>query len=286
MHIFIHTNNKQLLGAKISKFSIERFHGNNTDIKVSIINVDDVEEFKSFIGKKYLRKGKEFTYEKNDLQSFTLSRFMPPEEVDFGERTMVIDPDIFAVQPFDELMNIDLENKNLACCKKNDNYDTSMMILESSKLQHWKMSDILKRLENKELDYQDIMSLNMEDSKNILEVPRIWNNLDKLTEDTKLLHTTGRLTQPWKTGLKIDFTRHIPKLFGFIPRVKIYEMIGRIPKTYQPHPDKNIEKFFFELTNQAYEAGAVTDEDIDREIKNKNIRSDFREKVAEYLQHQ
>jgi hypothetical protein len=271
--VFIHTNNKQGIGAILSKFSIERFLSDK-EISVEYINVDQLPVFKNFVGKKYLRNGKEMVYNPNDLQSFTLSRFMPPELMNYSGRAVVIDPDIFSIKDISSLFTLDLKGSPIAACSKKGAWDTSMMVLDCDKLKHWNMAHILSDLENKKLDYSDIMSLRTE--KSILEMPRIWNNLDTLTDDTYLIHTTNRLTQPWKTGLKIDFTPNDPgKLFGIIPKKLLLQIRGKWPTHYQKHPDPTVEKFFFDLTKQALAAGAITKQDIQKAIDSKDVRPDL-----------
>jgi hypothetical protein len=85
-----------------------------------------------------------------------------------------------------------------------------------------------------------------------------------------------RLTQPWKTGLPIDFTFNpVPKLWGIIPRFWVTH-----PTHYQPHPDKKIETFFFDLAREALKAGAVTVDEIKQGIAAGNLRKDFIEKTG------
>ena len=100
---------------------------------VRIINVDNLPVFESFAGKTYLRGGKEITYDPQDLQSFTLSRFMPPEEMRFEGRAIVIDPDIFATSDISPLMNLDMEGKAIAACKKGDAWQSSSMLMARSR---------------------------------------------------------------------------------------------------------------------------------------------------------
>ena len=176
--VFIHTNNKQHIGAVLGKFSIERKLPAGSDITVKIINVDNLSVFQSFAGKTYLRGGKEIVYDPNDLQSFTLSRFMPPEEMGFQGRVIVIDPDIFAVDDISPLMNMDMQGKAIAACKKGDSWQSSSMLMDCTKLTHLKISNLLFKLEKGEIDYTDIMSLKKETS--ILELPSMWNSLDLL----------------------------------------------------------------------------------------------------------
>ncbi len=106
----------------------------------------------------------------------------------------------------------------------------------------------------------------------VLEIPREWNMLDQVTAETKMLHTTGRLTQPWRTGLPIDFTINKPQpLFGFIPRFWVTH-----PTHYQPHPDKMVVDAFFAVLKSAIAAGAVTTKDIDDGIASKDLRPDIK----------
>lgn len=274
-YAFIQTNNKQLFGAKVAKFALERHSGGPHSIAVEILNSDDIPVFKNFEGTEYRFKGNEMrTYRREDLQSFTLTRFMPPEHMRFEGRALVIDPDIFALADVRELLDRDMGGNAVRACRKKDAWDTSVMLLDCARLTHWKIEDMLERLSKKEADYDTLMTLKEEAS--VGELKRVWNHLDTLTPETKMLHTTGRLTQPWKTGLPIDFTRNrMPKIFGIIPREPVHKLLGKYPSTYQPHPDKNIEKFFFDLVRDALQAGAISKKEIESEIRSGNIRKDF-----------
>ncbi len=272
--IFVHTNNKQKIGAALAKFAIERKLPKDSPIKVEILNVDSLPQFKTFAGKKYMRAGKELTYDPNDLQSFTLSRFMPPELMGYNGRSIVIDPDIFAIRDISPLMEMDFSGAPVAACRKKDSWDTSVMVMDNSQLKHWRIKDFLSALENKQVDYVEIMSLKIEPE--VRELSRTWNNLDMLTPETKMLHTTNRITQPWSTGLPIDFTINpMPKIFGVIPREPIHKLLGKYPTKYLPHPDKKIETFFFSLVRDALKNGAISKEEIEQEIKANRMRKDI-----------
>jgi len=262
--VFILTNNKQLLGAKVAHYAIDKNLADKTAVAVVIINVDQLDLFKDFVGKTYWRGKKLITYTFNDLQSFTLARFLPPQLMNYQGRAVIIDPDIFCLTDINQLLNIDLAGRALGCCRKKDAWDSSLMVADCSKLKHWKLRQILSDLENKKLDYNDLMFLRKESL--VKELPRQWNSLDALGPETKLLHTTMRLTQPWKTGLPIDFQRSIPWW---------RKILGLYPKTYQPHPDKNIERFFFQLFQEARQAGYLDDDFIHQEIAQKHLRPDI-----------
>jgi hypothetical protein len=280
--IFIHTNNKQMLGAKISKFSIERYLPSGSDITVDFINVDNLDIFKKFAGKRYLySKDATRIYDPNDLQSFTLSRFMPPELMNYDGLAVVIDPDIFAIKDMSPLFKISLEEKRLAACRKDIGHDSSVMLMNTNKLKHWKMENFLDGLVNREIDYVSLSRIMFEPDESILDLPRIWNNLDRLTPDTHLVHMSKRLTQPWKTGLKIDFSENpMSKILGIIPREPIYKLLGKIPNKYQPHPDKNIELLFFRLVAEALNSGFISKADIQQEIDRGDVRPDLLEKIS------
>jgi hypothetical protein len=150
--------------------------------------------------------------------------------------------------------------------------------LDCAQLKHWNIKSILDSLANKESDYSAIMNLSRE--KMVMELPRKWNDLDNLTSQTKLIHMTERLTQPWKTGLKIDFTRKpLPKLFGVIPREPVARLLGKYPSRYQPHPKKEIEQLFFTLVRDALRDGAVSEHYIREEIAAGHVRADLLERI-------
>jgi hypothetical protein len=277
--VFIQANNKQLLGAKLAKHAIESKLKDKNSVKIEILNVDENTLFKSFIGKTYLRNGKEITYNPNDLQSFTLSRFMPPELMGYQGKAVVIDPDIFTLIDINELFTMDMGGKAILACSKKGAWDTSMMVLDCAKLRHWKIADMLQSLEKKDLQYGDIMSMTRETS--VQEVPRIYNSLDILNPNTKLVHMTDRLTQPWKTGLKIDFTRNDPgKYLGIIPKIWILKLRGKWPSYYQKHPNQKMEVLFFSICKKALGEGIITKSEMEKNITNDFIRHDIFQYIA------
>lgn len=262
-----------MLGAMVSRFSIYKNAADKDDILVDFLNVDEMEEFKNFSGKKFLRYGEKITYDPKDLQSFTLTPFKIPEIMNYQGFAMVIDPDIFAVTDIAELFSLDLGNNVLAARAKRGAWDTSVMLLDCSKLKHWNINRILDDLANFRIDYGDWMTLHNEGP--ILELPPEWNSWDELNEKTKLLHTTRRVTQPWKTGLPIDFRwNEMGKIFGLISKRWLFQKIGKLPHYYQPHPNKQIESFFFSLLKEAVDKKNISYGSIQEEIKKGHIRPD------------
>ena len=103
-----------------------------------------------------------------------------------------------------------------------------------------------------------------------------WNDFDKLTPATKMIHNTRRRTQPWKTGLKVDYTptEFVP-VIGWIMRMR-RKMFGdhAFLGHYARHPDVKQEQLFYGLLKGAYQAGLVTDAQIKEAMDKDYIRHD------------
>jgi hypothetical protein len=277
LHVFVRTNNKQLLGAKLAKYALEKNTKDPQALKVSFANVDEMPEFAAFAGKTFTIDGKKVTYDRQDLQSFTLAVFAVPALMGFEGRAVVIDPDVFAQTDIAELFAMDMGDNAIAARPKpqRNGHDTSVVLLDCAKLRHWNISTILSDLAEQKTDYNDWMLLRHE--KSILPLAPQWNSWDHLDSSTKILHTTNRMTQPWKTGLKIDFirSRDGDRYLGIIPKPWIWRLLGKYPTRYQPHPDKSIERYFFNLTKNALAARAVTQQDVEKEIAAGHVRPDL-----------
>lgn len=273
--IFIQTNNNQLLPAQIAKFAIEtRGHARRHGIPVTIMNVDEMPLFKAFAGVAYRSGAEVMTHDRNRLQSFTLSRFMPPELMGYSGRAVVIDPDVLALADINELFGTDLNDHAIAACRRNIGWETSVMLLDCAKLTHWKIADILSGLKSQAIDYVDLMWLRGETS--VLELPDVWNSHDKIEPGTRMLHMTRILTQPWKTGLPIASTYGKPKaVLGLIPREPLRRLLGRRAARFQPHPEAEVQTTFMTLFKEALDAGTVTKADVADAIAHKFIRPDI-----------
>jgi hypothetical protein len=100
-----------------------------------------------------------------------------------------------------------------------------------------------------------------------------------LTPETKFLHTTKRKTQPWKTGLPVDFMPpEKPGAFavlGWINQVRRrvfgdYAFLGH----YSRHPDPNQERFFFGLLRECVDKGLVSEAMLRDEMRQNHVRHD------------
>jgi len=109
--VFIHTNHKQILGAIVAEHALRRFSNHADRFDVRVLDINDFPFFAEYEGRPYLRGGVKRPWLNEDLQSFTPLRFMPPEAMGYQGRSVVIDPDVFAVADVWDLLTRDMEDK-------------------------------------------------------------------------------------------------------------------------------------------------------------------------------
>ena len=241
---------------------------------------------KTVEGRRYLRDGLQREWLYDDLQSFTPTRFMPPRLMNYEGRALVIDPDVFAVGDAWELLSRDMQGKAIMCRQRSNTkgtvegcHATSVMLLDCAKLPHWDAEQQFNDMFSMKLDYKDWVCLLNEDPDTIGMFETVWNDFDRLEEDTMMVHNTKRQTQPWKTGLPIDF-RKSDRLRLFPPRgwgrwlkrhlFGDYAFAGH----YKSHPDPNQEQFFFTLLRECVEKGTVTEDMVRDAMRHNYVRHD------------
>jgi len=284
--VFIQTNHKQLTGAMVAAHAIRRYSTHNDQFDVQLINSRDHSFFAEREGQEYLRDGSHMVWLNDDLQSFTPTRFMPPELMGYQGRAVVIDPDIFACADLWELLSRDMGGKAIMSRMRSGPkglidkcWASSVMLLDCEKLTHWKVEERFNQMFRDEFDYHDWVCLKSEGPDTIGLLEPEWNDFDRFTTETKMLHTTRRRTQPWKTGLKVDWRlsekfRMFPplgwlvkahrKLFGY------YGLLGH----YWRHPDRNQEWFFFALLKECITKGKISEEFLREEMAANHVRHD------------
>ncbi len=279
--VFIHTNAKQIIGAIVAAHSLKRNSATPDKFDVRIIRREDYSFFDKKEGQTFLRGKEKRIWKNDDLQSFTPLRFMPPELMGYQGRVVIMDPDIFAVRDVNELLERDMQGKAIMAVaraghnKRRYYIASSVMLLDCSKLTHWKCEEQFNEMFEMKRDYLPWISLELEDRSTIGLLEPEWNHFDTLNENTKLLHNTKRRTQPWKTGLPVDFTNRNKKRFGFLASQWFRA------KRYLPHPDPNQEAFFFNLLGECLDIEVVSEEFVREEIKKRHIRVDALELLAQ-----
>jgi hypothetical protein len=153
------------------------------------------------------------------------------------------------------------------------------MLLDCAKLKHWRTEEQFSELFEMRRDYAKWICLQYEPKQSINLFEREWNDFDRLTSQTKMLHTTRRRTQPWKTGLPVDFMppekpASFP-LLGVINRMRRrlfgdYTFLGQ----YKQNPDPNQERLFFGLLRECVEKGIVSEVMLREEMGRNHVRHD------------
>lgn len=281
-----------MLGALVSRYSLQKNSAHADKFDVKFIEVKDYPCMAEKEGQRYRRDGEMRPWLNDDLQSFTPLRFAPPQLMGYEGRAVIMDPDIFAIGDIWELLSRDMQGAAIVCRPKSGRkgrkgaWASSVMLLDCAKLQHWRFEDNFGEMfEPVKRDYMDWVSLKLEDQSTIGTLETVWNDFDNLTAETKLLHNTKRKTQPWKTGMPIDyrpadtfqlfpprhwFRRARRALFGD------YKFAG----TYAAHPDPQQERFFFGLVKDALNDGALSMDLLREEIDKGHLRADALQLVA------
>ncbi len=281
-----------MLGALISRYSLIKNSQHADEFDVKFIEVKDFPCMLEREGQLYRRDGEKRPWLNDDLQSFTPLRFAPPQLMNYAGKAVVMDPDIFAIGDIWELLQRDMGGAAIMCRPKSGRkgrkgaYASSVMLLDCAQLTHWHFeNDFNEMFEPAKRDYMDWVSLKLENPSTIGLFETQWNDFDQLTDETKLLHNTKRKTQPWKTGLHIDY-RPADTFQLFPPRHWLrrarralfgdYKFAG----TYATHPDPKQEAFFFGLVRDALRDGIVTESLLQDEIAQGHLRKDALELIG------
>tara|TARA_R110002124_G_scaffold210072_2_gene376630 strand:+ start:14746 stop:15594 length:849 start_codon:yes stop_codon:yes gene_type:complete len=281
-----------MLGALVSRYSLRKRSAHADQFDVKLVEVKDYPCMLEREGQLYRRDGEMRPWLNDDLQSFTPLRFTPPQLMGYEGRAVIMDPDIFAIGDIWELLQRDMAGAAIVCRPKTGRkgrqgaFASSVMLLDCAQLKHWQFeSNFAEMFEPVKRDYMDWISLKLERPGSIGALENQWNDFDHLDDNTKLLHNTKRKTQPWKTGLKIDY-RPADTFQLFPPRHWLrrgrralfgdYKFAG----TYDAHPDPNQESFFFNLVREALEDGELSESVLQDEIAQGHLRPDAMQLVG------
>lgn len=277
--VFIQANARQMLGARISAFSYKRHSRTPERFDVRIVAIED---FPRLIrpGQSILRGGHVRAWDPDDLQSFTPLRFAPPSLMNFEGRAVVTDPDCFGVGDVAELFDRDLGGKPIWAVPRPghngeaDYIASSVMLLDCARLRHWDFGRELDNLFAHRFDYVDWIELKREDRSTIGRLEPEWNSFDRLNRDTKILHTTKRRTQPWKSGLPVDYTLRERGPLDALRRL--------VNRRYQRHPDPNQEAFVYALLADMVDCGEIRKDELVAEMAANHIRHDSLQLIDRY----
>lgn len=282
MRVFIHTNEKQLIGALVSRYTFET---HNPGLTVELINLSDHPSLSQRDGSSYLRNGELIAWDSEDLQTFTPLRFLPPQLCNYTGKALVVDPDVFCLKPLaaDLWGKVNLSSPIAARWIDGGHsqyWASSVMVLQCDSLRHWDFDVCVNEMFQLKRDYRAWISLETEAHLKINTLEERYNSFDKVNDDTVLLHNTSRVTQPWKTGLEIDYLKERKGVKTFKSQIKkIAKKMLKPQRTefYKQHPDKKQSSLFFRNLSEAIHAKYVTEDQLSWAIENKYVRHDILE---------
>jgi hypothetical protein len=263
--IYIHSNKKNTIPAKVGKYSFEKINNNN----VNIVNIEEFDYLLKLDGKTFYRNNKLCQLNINSSQSFFLLRFIIPYYHKFILKSttkwiLIIDPDIFCIKKLDELkeyiLKAEQNNKDIICYNKL----SSFMLINTYNF-YWEPNKLIENIFQKNEDFNNYMLLKKY-SNNIQDIPEYFNHYDKLNNNTICLHTSRTHTQPWKTGIK--YLKHD---LHNIP----YDKNDTNYLYFKKHNDNNIEYMFFKLFNEAYINNYINDDEINISVNIEGLRPDY-----------
>ncbi len=286
--VFIPTNPKQEIAARVAAHALVRHDGSGCAFEVHVIVTTDFPVLARQEGELLLRNGVREPWRNDDLQSFTPLRFAIPALMGYTGRALVIDPDVFAVRDVRPLLERDLGGAAIAARPLHrpgepSRFASSVMLLDCARLRHWDLERDFGRLFSGERDYRAWMQLELEPGGSVAPLEAEWNDFDHLSPQTGLLHNTRRVTQPWKTGLPVDFVVHKkgppPSRLKQLWRRLKGKPDKQAPTTYRPHPDAAQESLFFTLLGECVDRRLVTVPMLEQAIARQELRRDALELV-------
>lgn len=279
MKVYIQSNKYQSLAAKVASYSFERFK-----IPTEIIDVDKHSIIKNLFNKNYIRNGKKQIF-KEDLQSFTLLRFLIPSLAK-EDVILIIDPDVFAIRSPVEILNyFNSQNNDHIFCTFYKNLPRSEVMLLKPSFVNWNFSNLAHELSNLSNDYSDLMNLQNPGFK-LFEIDKKFNQHDDIKDNTILLHTTNRFTQPWKLGLNLEFQKNYEPItilktyFRKLFKLNYNQEI--LTKKYYKHKNIKVFEFVAKLFFDALKANFISDQEIKDNIKSKFISELFYREVKKF----
>jgi len=194
----------------------------------------------------------------------------------------MIDPDVFAAKSTDPLRTLDMQGKVILPRYLPEGFlghgrpyfTTGVMLLDCSKLRHWRWREEIAGIFDHSRDYWDLLGLVEEGRSNIGELSEICNSLDKLTSETGLLHFTRVSTQPWLTGLPMP-----DDIFGPSVTATRFAKVWRrvralILRKHKVQSDPNQERLVFDLLADSLMKGTLTESFFRAEVSAGLLRTD------------
>ena len=149
---------------------------------------------------------------------FSFQRFVLPELGGHQRRTIYLDSDMIVFSDIADLYDADMNGCDAMSPGNTPGrgYESRAVLLMSERCP-WTVKDIVQRLDDGELSYEELMFEFKVPGKTSLDLPYTWNSLELYEPDkTQLLHFTDMWLQPWLVRKNPIAAVWVRELFGAI----------------------------------------------------------------------
>lgn len=187
IRVFVATTEAQMLAVKVLEYSIKKHTSMST--AVFPMHLSDIEIPLPRDPKKQPRT------------PFSFQRFLIPQLMNWKGRAIYLDSDMQVFKDMRSLWTLPFQGAQLLAAREPDATNRrpqfSVMLLDCSALD-WRIDDIVQRLDDDGLSYEDLM-YSMKVARDIrADVDPTWNSLERFEPgQTALVHYTDMNTQPW-----------------------------------------------------------------------------------------
>jgi lipopolysaccharide biosynthesis glycosyltransferase len=181
-----------------------------------------------------------------NFTEFSLYRWLIPQLCEHQGRAIFLDSDTISLGDIGELFDMPMNGAAMMCIKAYDTgeWGPSVLLLDCAKCR-FDLEQILDEIGAGQYTYSEFTRLSAQylavHPHEIGELDEKWNSFDKYDEQTKIIHYTDLMRQPWR---------------------------------YDGHPYGDLWYRYF---REAIDAGYVTDEDIRKATLRGYARLDIRE---------
>jgi hypothetical protein len=268
--VLIQACRQSTVPARVARHCLQKFWSGPVELDVGFIWLEDQHALLVHDGDEMMRKGRPAWWFKDVPQAFLPVRFLAPTLFGFSGRGVVMDPDIFALTDISPLFQRSMDGRSVLARRWGGRPNSSLMVLDCGRLEHWDWDHMLERLFAKQIDFQDWLDLKLEPPESVGVLDDDWNSIDRLNRKTKMLHLSNPRTQPWKTGLPLDDTA--------LNNVRARDD-KQIRGAFERHPSVAQERLFFRLLQSALAAGDLDRAELDESVQRSWVRPDVYEQM-------
>ena len=244
IRVFIGSGEASLIERKVLIYSLRKHSQNDLDIYVlngthNSIELNDCEPSLAPMSLK-------LKYQ--NVTEFSLYRYLIPQICQHQGKAIYLDSDMICLTDIQELHDTDLQNHSFLAKREAYTHSgeklwgLSAMLLDCEKC-HFDLETYFNEIAIQKYTYQDFSCMSPEFLSHhpfsIGELDPNWNVFDHCDRNTKLIHYTNLITQPWK---------------------------------FPNHP---FEALWFQYFQEALETGFISDRDIELSLLRSTVRQDI-----------